>query len=387
LIIRADARAVPLADGCVQTCVTSPPYWGLRDYGVGGQIGLEATPELFVATMVEVFREVRRCLRDDGTVWLNLGDSYAGGGRGFGYEGSVKQNTNKGCEGMPRSIVAPGLKAKDLCGIPWLVAFALQADGWYLRSDIVWAKPNPMPESVTDRPTRSHEYIFLLSKRERYFYDADAIRESSVKTGTIGHLKSGNGNRHQNHQAVAGVACTLAERNKRDVWTINSEPTPEAHFATFPQKLIEPCILAGTSEKGCCAECGAPRVRVTERETDYTAVAPGSLKAEARQNGNGYYRPNSKETGGVGGRTRLETTGWRPSCAHDAPSVPCLVLDPFMGSGTVLKVSERFGRRSVGLELSADYIKIAKRRTSQLGLFAHAFAATDTRSTEANRRR
>ena len=189
MIIQADARNIPLRDGCVQTVVTSPPYWGLRDYGVSGQIGLEPTPEDYVATMVAVFREVRRVLRDDGTVWLNLGDSYAvrrywrrseavrqiGSRRRIAARISTRQAFR--AEWRRHEVLA-GLKPKDLCGIPWRVAFALQADGWYLRSDIIWAKPNPMPESVTDRPTRSHEYIFLLSKSERYFYDADAIREA-----------------------------------------------------------------------------------------------------------------------------------------------------------------------------------------------------------------
>jgi DNA modification methylase len=323
MILRADARYIPLIDGCVQTVVTSPPYWGLRDYGVSGQIGLEPTPESYVATMVGVFREVRRVLRDDGTVWLNLGDSYAGSGKGWG-GGSISENSGHlekmGGNGTAKQaginsgLVPPGLKAKDLCGIPWRVAFALQADGWYLRSDIIWAKPNPMPESVTDRPTRSHEYIFLLSKSERYFYDADAIAEDAIHAGKevslgekslskgqangAGIRASGNGN--------AQSVMVAARRNKRSVWTVNSEPTPEAHFATFPQKLIEPCVLAGS------------------------------------------------RTGD-------------------------LVLDPFIGSGTVGKVAERFGRRWVGLELSESYIGIAKNRTAQLGM---QFGTTPTSGTK-----
>lgn len=200
----------------VQTIVTSPPYWALRDYGIPGQIGLESTPEEYVAKMVEVFREVWRVLRTDGTLWLNLGDSYAFNTKGSG--GTSK----KSLAGMRFSQVKtqPGLKPKNLCGIPWRVAFALQAEGWYLRSDIIWAKPNPMPESVTDRPTKSHEYIFLLSKAERYYYDAEAI--------------------------VEYTATNSLTRNKRDVWTVATQPFPGAHFATFPPKLITPCILAGS---------------------------------------------------------------------------------------------------------------------------------------------
>lgn len=374
MILRADARAIPLRDGCVQCVVTSPPYWGLRDYGVSGQIGLEATPEAYVATMVEVFREVRRALRADGTVWLNLGDSYAGSAN----SGGINQN-----DGGPAARITGlvpklggGLKPKDLCGIPWRVAFALQSDGWWLRSDIIWAKPNSMPESVTDRPTRSHEYLFLLTKSERYYYDADAIAEDAIhdgKTVTLGDksLSKGQANGAGIKASGNGTSQSVivaSRRNKRSVWTINSEPTPEAHFATFPQKLVEPCILAGTSEKGCCAECGAPRMRMTESTRSRNEVSAAGEKAGARANGGGYYRPNSRETGGVAGLVDRTTTGWQPSCAHDAPSVPCLVFDPFIGSGTVGKVAERFGRRWVGCELSADYIAIGRKRTAQMGL-------------------
>ena len=539
MIIRADARHIPLRDGCVQTVVTSPPYWGLRDYGTaswqGGdgdcehrgsvlrtmppgtakqasnagasevrsgdcacgarridrQIGLEPTPDAYVETMVGVFREVRRVLRDDGTVWCNLGDSYArvpekggsgtfngrnGTGEGYGDAQRIKRESQGSSDGLvgraERAAVrsgAHGLKPKDLCGIPWLVAFALQADGWYLRSDIIWAKPNPMPESVTDRPTRSHENLFLLAKGQsrtrtiafsdiepervhfgldfgkqsptmcdttrlavdlataffyaaqlecgfrlppfysqewkqrangsngdlvaslppihrlatkaarfldanttakeflghvhgiwrdlrdadhlligralaecsdtphilvdgnssiainntgkprkvdflheriidtvptacKYFYDADAIREAwaDERNGNPGCINHGK-YRDAAHQVMRNdfggplKAPQVSGRNKRSVWTVNSEPTPEAHFATFPQKLIEPCILAGSR--------------------------PGDL-----------------------------------------------VLDPFIGSGTVGKVAERFGRRWVGLELSEKYINIAKNRTAQIGL-------------------
>lgn len=309
MLIQGDARSIPLLDKTVQMCVTSPPYWGLRDYGVVGQIGLEPTPDEYVATMVGVFREVWRVLRDDGTVWLNLGDSYSSGGRKDRDPSLISRTsgvTNRAA-GLDRST-PEWAKPKDLLGIPWMVAFALRADGWYLRSDIVWAKPNPMPESVTDRPTRSHEYLFLLAKQERYYYDADAIREVACEGYDLGLLRGRNAGpddkvawhapsilkRQQN--GVDSRTAGTGFRNKRSVWTINSEPTPEAHFATFPQKLIEPCILAGS------------------RSGD-------------------------------------------------------IVLDPFIGSGTVGKVCEKYGRRWIGIELSPQYLfGIARRRTAQMGL-------------------
>ena len=240
----------------VQCCVTSPPYWGLRDYGVEGQLGLEATPELYVAKMVEVFREVKRVLKADGTLWLNLGDSYAGSGRGNNPNG--KQGTNKGTSFDPEysGVVPSGLKHKDLVGIPWRVAFALQADGWYLRQDIIWAKPNPMPESVTDRCTKSHEYLFLLSKSERYYYDHEAIKEPATPGCHTTTQKSFGGQAagavvKPSGNQIPGSTFSWGEtRNKRTVWTIATQPYSEAHFATFPPKLIEPCILAGCPSGG-----------------------------------------------------------------------------------------------------------------------------------------
>ena len=232
-------------DGVFNCCVTSPPYWGLRDYGADGQLGLEETPEAYVAALVEVFREVRRTLRDDGTLWLNLGDSYVGSNKGP--EGGI--SVGKTHREVPGRIVASGLKPKDLVGIPWRVAFALQADGWYLRSDIIWSKPNPMPESVTDRPTKAHEYIFLLSKRATYYYDADAIREmgnpeGSHSRGAVTRIEG----RKDNGRGI--MPTPTAGRNKRSVWTVTAQPYGEAHFATFPPALIQPCILAGCPDSG-----------------------------------------------------------------------------------------------------------------------------------------
>src|SRR5690606_2185635 len=245
-----------LPAGFIHTCVTSPPYWGLRDYGVPGQIGLEATPEEYVEKMVEVFREVRRVLRDDGTLWLNLGDSYASKPcGGIGHNAKVR-NTKKAIQ--KSAGVPAGLKPKDLVGIPWRVAFALQADGWYLRSDIIWHKPNAMPESVKDRPTKAHEYIFLLSKSPRYYYDADAIREP-LSAATVSDFKRRkNLNNKGTHGGVrADLARNRADyipkdgkRNKRTIWSVNTRAFKGAHFAVFPPDLIEPCILAGSPPGG-----------------------------------------------------------------------------------------------------------------------------------------
>jgi len=236
-----------LPDESVNCCVTSPPYWGLRDYGVAGQLGLEKTPEEYVAHMVEVFREVRRVLRSDGTLWLNLGDSYASNTKGTGGP-SDKQDSNAGSRYEPRKLVH-GLKEKDLCGIPWRVAFALQSDGWWLRQDIIWAKPNPMPESVRDRCTKAHEYIFMLTKSARYWYDAGAISEKFSGVPYQGRDNGAimNGDRKDKGRTIG---MTTATRNRRTVWTIATQPYPEAHFATFPQEIPELCIKAGCPKGG-----------------------------------------------------------------------------------------------------------------------------------------
>jgi DNA modification methylase len=309
-IINADSldglRSLP--DESAHCCVTSPPYWGLRDYGVVGQIGLERTPEEYVAAMVGVFREVRRVLRADGTCWMNLGDSYAGswgaqsrGGppsdkstlEGHGHFGGgpkIKTLSATQIAAHPKGTRTgswcndhPTLKPKDLVGIPWRVAFALQADGWYLRSDIIWHKPNPMPESVTDRPTKAHEYLLLLTKSARYFYDADAIKERCVGATedprlpfdrmttrrTIDNSRAAKGNARTfrgggaytggqsfdnsaevERESHGNVPNESMNRNKRSVWTIATEAFPEAHFATFPTQLVEPCVMAGCPEGG-----------------------------------------------------------------------------------------------------------------------------------------
>jgi DNA modification methylase len=359
-IIQGDALTVlkTLPDKSVNMCCSSPPYWGLRDYGtatweggdvecdhieiynsmqsssstLGGrlpektlddkrrnlntiykeicakcgakridsQLGLERTPEEYVSKMVEVFKEVKRVLRDDGTLWLNLGDSYAthGGCKGSKHSHNFRPPEVAEREGIYRSKPFGkqiGLKEKDLCGIPWLVAFALRADGWYLRSEIIWHKPNPMPESVIDRPTKSHEQIFLMSKSQRYFYDAAAIAEESQNWGTRDrtNFRGGTDDPKLKHYGLKGSNDENQVRNKRSVWTVTTAPFPGAHFATFPPKLIEPCILAGCP------------------------------------------------TGGT-------------------------VLDPFAGSGTTGMVAECNKRNSILIELNPDYIEMAKQRTKNL---------------------
>lgn len=313
-ILVGDCRELmaTLPGGSVQSCVTSPPYWGLRDYGVEGQLGLEDTPEEYVANLVEVFRAVRRMLRDDGTLWLNLGDSYAGSGpSGASYQsettkrratqkadGNFRISKTLGDRGLTyaekKPVPPPGLKSKDLVGIPWRVAFALQADGWWLRSDVIWAKPNPMPESVTDRPTKAHEYLFLLTKSARYFYNADAIKEpaavgangSRFDTGKTGAVQ---GDMQSGYRDANG-------RNKRSVWTVTTQPYPGAHFAVMPKKLVEPCVLAGsrvgdtvldpfagTATVGIVALQHGRRFVGCELKPEYAAMAEARIATEAGQ--------------------------------------------------------------------------------------------------------
>lgn len=356
-----DCRTIlpTLENGSVQTCVTSPPYWGLRDYGtatwdggdaacdhkgmalassssslagyssesvkirtnsmpfrdacgkcgakrIDSQIGLEATPEEYVEKLVGVFRLVRDVLADDGTLWLNIGDSYSGGGPHHGTNNTGKSGTNRGSVTGVDRVSVPGIKPKDLVGIPWMVAFALRADGWYWRAEIIWHKPNVMPESVTDRPTKAHEVVLLLSKQPSYFYDADAIREPDKGTDhwravTDGQpsLEPSGGLRGPHNGIRTPHGRNGTGRNKRSVWTIPTQPTSDAHFATFPEALVAPCILAGS---------------------------------------------RSGDT----------------------------VLDPFFGSGTVGKVAEQHGRRWIGIELNPSYCEIGKRKTAQRGLFMDA---------------
>ena len=312
IIIRDAMNALKqLPDECIDCCVTSPPYYGLRDYGVPGQIGIEETPEIYIEKLVTIFREVRRVLKNDGTLWVNIGDSYAGGaGRWDGAKNlNSKQASNKGSYGqikVAQKWKHDNIKRKDLIGIPWTLALTLRADGWYLRQDIIWYKPNCMPESVKDRCTKSHEYIFMLSKSDKYYYDNEAIKEPCV-SGDVSSPRGSKGTRTPNSarrkQDYYGISrytgfnerCSNKSqptmKNKRDVWSIPTSGYRGAHFATFPEKLVEPCILAGSRKGG-------------------------------------------------------------------------VVLDPFFGSGTTAVVATNHGRNYIGIELNPDYVELAKQRLS-----------------------
>jgi len=374
-----------LPDNSINCCVTSPPYWGLRDYGVEGQFGLESTPEEYVAKMVEVFREVKRVLRDDGTLWLNLGDSYANANPGSGGQcklsGAGRNMTEARYTNIKRDVSS--LKPKDLVGIPWRVAFALQADGWYLRSDIIWHKPNAMPESVTDRCTKAHEYIFLLSKSQHYYYDHEAIKEPAAYDGRKDTFLKGSP-KYEKGVVPGQVEHPMAAkgherwkknergeyvRNKRSVWTIPTKPFKEAHFAVFPPDLIEPCILAGTSPRAC-EICGAPWERVVEREP-----------MEIKRSGRGVALGNYGKTAASGTMTKPATsvtTGWRPTCTcQNEGKGRCIVLDPFMGSGTTGMVAAMHQRNFIGFELNPEYCKMAEKRIEPYLMQQTIFNAAD----------
>jgi DNA modification methylase len=335
----------------------------LRDYGVSGQIGLESSPEAYVARLVEVFREVKRVLKDEGTLWLNLGDSYAtnGGSRSYGSnDGEVGRG-----DAPPGNRTPPSnLKPKDLIGIPWRLAFALQSDGWYLRSDIIWHKPNCMPESCKDRPTKCHEYMFLLSKGQKYYYDGEAIKEDNTE-GTKRRLSSGPVNPIGKDGTKAAISRgdgggkyeVLNGRNKRTVWTIPTKPYREAHFATFPEALVEPCILAGTSEKGYCPACGKAWERQVEKSNS-TRTFPDNEKGIDERKADG--------TNLRAGECQTKTIGWLPSCKCPCDPIPGIVLDPFFGAGTVGVVAKKLGRIYVGIELNPDYVAIAKARIASI---------------------
>ncbi len=377
-LLPGDCREVlaTLPANSVHCVVTSPPYYALRSYLPDGhadkhrEIGLEPTPDAYLAEMVGVFREVKRVLRPDGTVWCNLGDSYASnaataaGKSGFeSHRGSDTPTLNTERQGR-NAYRGNGIKPKDLLMMPARLALALKADGWWLRSDIIWHKPNPMPESVTDRPTSAHEHVFLLAKAARYFYDADAVREDaeygrSVETASWHAKADANsaGVRFKN-TTTPGNGGT---RNLRNVWTIATAPYSEAHFATYPPALAERCIRAGTSERGCCAACGAPWGR--ERGE--------AMPIEGRGAGNGFKRDArlsyADDNGPRGDETHwtpkaYPTTGWAASCACDADVVPAVVLDPFGGAGTTALVADRLQRDAILIELNPDYTRLAMER-------------------------
>ena len=379
-----------LPDASIHCCMTSPPYFGLRDYGVTGQIGLETSPAKFVAKLVAVFEELRRALHPSGTLWLNMGDSYnaRAGQRKPTDMAGAKQRTNTASCGVGSRFV-PEVKPKDLLGIPWLLAFALRDAGWYLRSDIIWHKPSAMPSSVRDRCTTAHEYLFMLAKSPRYYFDAEAIAEKAKTAGKPIKMADGWDTGLGGHGAFhcdgreAGTstgAIQAATRNKRSVWRITSRGYKGAHFATFPKKLVEPCILAGTSAKGVCPECGAPwtrkvkRVRAATRPGTNTKVAAEAMRLPSEEPGRapGAARfEKSTLMGIIGNRdperhcTTTETVGWYPGCKCDAGEpVPAIVCDPFTGSGTVAAVAVGFGRRFVGSELNPAYHELIRRRMS-----------------------
>lgn len=470
-VIEGDCRAelAAMADKSVHCCVTSPPYFGLRDYGTGTweggdpgcehivgeirtglgmaklgeryrggghkvsdpdpiraanecpscgavrtdpQIGLEPTIEGYIAEMVALFRQIRRVLRDDGTVWLNLGDSYTTGTKAprnpTTIEGPDVPASWSGRSQRERVGTPVGLKTKDLMMMPARVAIALQADGWYLRKDIIWFKPNPMPESVTDRPTSSHEHVFLLAKAERYFYDAEAVRETAVAkslhdmTGTESGNRVSNGNSQtfrgggaytsgkafdndgaSERDSHGHRANETGDRNLRDVWTIATHPFPEAHFATFPPDLVIPCIKAGTSETGACPTCGAPWVRtITKGEPDlaHQMACGGDATGEYHgQSTKGHAAAGVQDASALKSRVlagmRKKTYGWQPTCdCPEADPVQCVVLDPFGGAGTTGLVADRLGRSAILIELNPDYAEIARKRIKRdAGLFAEVF--------------
>ena len=397
-LYHADAREIPLDDRSVHCVVTSPPYWGLRDYGLDAGIGNERTLSEHVENIVAVGREIKRVLRNDGTFWLNYGDAYASG---------------------------KNLPSKNLYGLPWRIAFALQDAGWILRSAIVWNKPNPMPESVRDRPTSAYDMIFLFAKQGKYFYDGEPLRSKSARNEFHGvnpkTIANPDRNGGRGNFGAGPPHSGNTGANARNVWTINTQGRPDAHFATFPDELPRRCIVAGTSEHGVCADCGAQWERELARgrtplksskhgkmskhqdrndsdgvegwKTNWqpmcdcdadiqpaTALDPfGSEEAERRCADCG--TPWQKSVVKPGVKTLLNkgrndgdrvgvsfvppqniTTGWRATCDCDAEVVPATVLDPFVGSGTTVEVAQRLGRRGIGLDLNAEYLEIAKQR-------------------------
>ena len=389
----------------IQCVVTSPPYWGLRDYSVEGQMGLEKTPGEFVEKMAEVFRGVRRVLREDGTLWLNIGDSYASGNRGpnEGHSPNVGAHFTLGKDGYKSQRNRqmgnhPTIKPKDLCLIPERLALALQEDGWWVRSRIAWCKKSAMPESVKDRPTGAWEHIWLLTKSNRYFYDAEAVKQLvtgnahargngvnpkakwpagwSAEEGRHDGVPKGSYRPRQNESFSAAVNEIVSAANLRNYWLLGPEAYPEAHFATFPTEIPRRAINAGTSAKGCCAACGSPWERVVERgdpNDEWKRAAgchqDGSYHGEAKKD---YDSARAQNPADVKRRTlesmrSRETKGWNPTCECGAGVEPCTVLDPFFGSGTTGAVAVQLDRRFVGIDLNPDYCDLAIKRIEAVG--------------------
>lgn len=426
-------RLKTLESESVDCVVTSPPYWGLRDYGVEGQIGLEPTLSEHLGVMIKVFEAVRRVLKPTGTVWINYGDCYAANVNGRSaadtkalsdddrtfrdkpfstvgpiYDPNYTKNPRKKFKSGDRQsrveqsgrIVEGGyLKPKDLCMVPNRLAIALQEAGWWVRSEIIWAKPNPMPESINDRPATSHEKIFLLSKSPRYFYDAEAVRVGSNwnvenakfpdgwdtdlgahgsrhKTGrTKGKKNKGRGStpRHEGHiqhtkldETPTGQGRNLRnwEPEPMQTWKIATRPFKEAHFATFPPELAARCIKAGSSAKGCCPDCGAPWVRIISKTVvPTTKVSFGSVADERDEHISSDQGSNRQKDGHIPGMiTKSITTGWTPSCECNCGPVPAIILDPFGGAGTTGLVADQLGRDAILIELNPDYVDISSNR-------------------------
>jgi len=398
-----------LEDNSIQCVVTSPPYWGLRKYSgeqeliwgnkdcehqwaaeivehdnlrfrgehsiVGNEknpnihtgkqtaagfcslcgawkvaYGLEPTPEMYIEHTILILREIRRVLRKDGVVFWNIGDSYYGSGQGASTNPDVLINAKEVYNiGKRHNKTSSVLKPKDLCLIPFRVAIACQQDGWWVRSVIIWSKPNPMPESCIDRPTESHEYILMLTKSKNYYWDASAVRER----GLVDSAGTTNG------ALLSSPAITNESqgRNIRSVWTFPTFPYPLAHFAVFPEKLPEICIKAATPEVGCCSKCGAPWERVTETKTEYDWKGVKDRHPDKDWGNQGSHRLNQI--------VESQTLGWQPTCKCNAGKVPCLCLDPFMGAGTTLWVAKKLNRKAVGYEISEEYCELAVERNRQ----------------------
>ncbi len=435
LLYLGDARHLPLKDASIHCAITSPPYWGLRDYGLSpavwdgdpqcnhewageqkpgtklgqsgntnglyskgrfdpgkvyatsgrastssfcslcgawrGSLGLEPTPALYTQHLVDVMREVRRVLRADGTLWLVLGDSYAGSWGNRSHTPDTKHLNRFAVSPADRNPptaqpAAYDLKEKDLVGIPWRVALALQADGWWLRSDIIWSKSNPMPESVRDRPTKAHDYVFLMTKSARYFFDQEAVREPAVEegrsSGSRERFVAEFGERTRTNRHI-GSGFPWRDpgtgRNVRTVWTIPTQPYSGAHFATFPEALARRCIMAGTSEAGCCSVCAAPWNRNVSTSYVCTGRGNNNMARKGLVAAPEMARPYATRR-----LRKTTTTGWRPGCGccQDSVHASATVLDPFMGSGTVGVVAAALGRSFVGVDAKPEYVQLAANR-------------------------
>jgi DNA modification methylase len=391
-----------LQDNSIQCCVTSPPYWGLRKYDGNQEVqfsdgmssfGLEKTPELYVAHSIEILREIKRVLRPDGVCFFNLGDSYMSGGGASRHKGYTDPKYAVGRAVTfeePQANKHNTIKPKDLCLIPFRVAIAAQEDGWWIRSDIIWNKPNPMPESVKDRPTDAYEHILMLTKSSKYYWDIEAVREKYTEPL---NRWGGDTFRNSSHKyidtfeetgdngGIGKIGATSmfragrpvrpdgAGRNLRNVWTFPTQPYPESHFATFPEALPERCIKAATPEYGCCDKCGKPYERIVERigltSRDWQAIRGDGTKGNDELMG----KQGKSIAGGRPPDPDYKTTGWQQACRCDnSKPIPSIILDSFAGSGTTLWVAKKLNRKAIGYELSSKYCKLAIDRNRQSAL-------------------